>query len=220
MHVECGLFLLVFLFQHIRAQDECGCTEVMRCPPNSNTTGFGAASVDDCVCYPGYMRLGEECVAECPPNSTTAEIGCTCVDGFVASGGGCVEMFRCPANSRPVGGGLVLSSVDCWCNEGFVRSDGGLCVCAPNSVISSDGCVCVSGYNRTFANESCVQAESSPVALITGAAVGGGAVLVGVVWAVVRYIFMAPAVSPPPMVSGGGMLAQVRMTRKFIEYKV
>lgn len=225
MYFGCSLFLLVFLFPHnIHAQDECDCTDVMVCPPNSNTSGYGAASVDDCVCDPGYMRLGEACVAVCPPNSTAGiSGGCTCVDGFVLSGGVCVEMFRCPANSRPVGGGLVLSTLDCWCNEGFVRSDEG-CVCSPNSVILLDGCECVSGYRRTFANESCVQ-ESAPIAGVAvggilGVAVGGSVVLVSSVWAAVQYFFMAPpAAVPAPMVPVG-LLDKVRMTSQFIEYKV
>ena len=36
---------------------QCGCTEVVQCPPNSTTAGVGAASLDDCVCYPGLVRI-------------------------------------------------------------------------------------------------------------------------------------------------------------------
>lgn len=162
MYFGCSLFLLVILFPLIRARDECGCTEVMVCPPNSNTSGYGAASVDDCVCNPGYLQLEGICVEvfECPPNSTTEFVltagGCTCADGFTLLEGMCVELFNCPANSHPdaqYSNTSTASMDDCVCDPGYVRL-GIMCVevfdCPPNSttdfVLNAGGCTCVDGF--------------------------------------------------------------------------
>ena len=160
MYFGCSLFLFFMSLPHIHAQDECGCTEVMVCPPNSNTSGYGAASVEDCVCNPGYMFLDGVCVEvfECPPNSITEFVlaagDCMCAGGFVLSGGVCVELFRCPENSQIIALNSNTSSIDdCVCNPGY-RLMEGVCVmvfeCPPNSTtefaLTAGGCTCADGF--------------------------------------------------------------------------
>ena len=213
-----GFLLILITTLSTHAQDECGCTEVVSCPPNSNTTGYGAASIADCVCNPGFMRVGSGCfeMFDCPPNSTaefTLTAGsCTCLDGFVplVPEGRCVELYRCPLNSRPTGS-VALSILDCVCDPGFTRlTVGGGCLriydCPLNSTkpwaLSMSECVCMDGY--TSANNSCVPSISTPespgglsITLIASVAVGGVAVLSGAGWAVVRFMFFTPTAAPP-----------------------
>ena len=168
----------------LHAQDECGCAEVTACPPNSNTSGYGAASVDDCVCNPEYMYLEGACVEvfECPPNSKTEFVltagGCMCAGGFVLSGGVCVERFRCPANSQSIAPNSDTSPTsvdDCVCNPGY-RLVEGACVklfeCPPNStmefVLTAGGCTCADGFVPLASGGGCAElfrcpANSRPV---------------------------------------------------------
>ena len=53
-----GCVFLLLLPPSLQTHDlQCGCTEVVLCPPNSTTTGVGATSLDDCVCFPGLVRI-------------------------------------------------------------------------------------------------------------------------------------------------------------------
>ena len=211
MHSGGCLFILVlhiFLLQPTHLQlllDQCGCTEISLCPPNSNTTMEGAVSVEDCVCYPGFVRVD----------------------------GGCLETIDCPVNSKPIGGGVAVSLDDCMCDVGFIHSevDSGLCLevfyCPPNSnstvkwALSPEDCVCDTGYARLFVNGSCdpvlLNLESStppglPIALIAGVSAGGAVALVAGGWVIYQYAVVksavvavsaaVPAVVPPPLVAG------------------
>ncbi len=85
--------LLVSVLMPVTRGDECSCAaELTFCPPNSNTTGVGAASIDDCICDAGFADM----------------------DGV------CVRVFDCPLNSGPVVG-YAFSISDCVCDTGFDR---------------------------------------------------------------------------------------------------
>jgi len=221
MYLGC-LLLLITSVSFTHAQDECKCTDFVVCPPNSNTTGYGATSFADCVCNPGFVRIEGDCVEMnfCPPNSTaeftltglmfpdescaddcphssivefTLTAGtCMCLDGFVPLGGRCEEVYQCPLNSTK-----------------------------PWALTVAD-CECIAGY--THVNESCVPPPDAPIALIASVAVGGSAVLSGFV-----YNFMFSATAAPagvvPIQPGGGLAASynpaaVRLNGRFIEYQV
>ena len=228
MHLGCFVFMCLGIILPCHSQDQsCGCTEVMTCPPNSNTTGEGASSVDDCVCYPGYMSFEGDCVEmlDCPPNSTewyTLTVGgCKCKNGFVylVSEGACIELFHCPENSSAVGG-MALSILDCKCDHGYVRQTiDADCVwmydCPLNSTkpwaFSVDECVCVSGYTST--DKGCVpiippaQIQPAQIAIY---AVGGGVALIGSIAAVVQFLILpSAAVAPATTVVAGANLGLV-----------
>lgn len=214
MHLGCFVFMCLGIILPCHSQDQsCGCTEIMTCPPYSNTTGEGASSVDECVCYPGYMLMKGYCVEmlDCPPNSTdwyTLTVGgCECKDGFVFSEGMCVELFHCPANSSGVGS-MVLSILDCKCDVGYIRQTiDADCLrmydCPLNSTqpraFSPDECVCVSGYTST--NQGCVpiippgQMQPGVIAIYV---VSGSVAFIGVIAAVVQFL-ITPSAAVAPM---------------------
>jgi hypothetical protein len=198
-----ALFIVVVLPATQSLEDStCGCSEVTMCPPNSNTTGEGAASIEDCICYPGYVDVG-------PAR---------------------VEIIGCPPNSNPVGE-YALSLQDCVCDPGYVDILGScteLFDCPPNSTaaaeyaLSPQDCKCDPGYTRLFVNESCellvtVPLQNSTAALstemIAGIAAAGSTVLAGGLWAVAKTFLVSPAI-PAPVSMGNPAALKLRF---FIE---
>eukprot|EP00961_Rhodomonas_salina_P292535 3933019-Rhodomonas_salina.1 len=126
------------------------------CPSNLTTAASGAASVDACICIPGFFGVGgvEGC-DECPP------------DRFCEGGN---SVSSCPSHSHPSQEGGSSENV-CVCNRGYVGRNATSCSlvavgyyslggeisiqCPSDSSTaftgadSKDGCVCNAGFYRS-----------------------------------------------------------------------
>lgn len=126
----------------------CSCTVPEACPLNSNTISTSSASIDDCICNPGYW--GNNCTI-CPPNyycpfnssvpiacpnstihniySTAGSIhidNCTCPLPFFRQNNKCVQ---CPATKYIENAACILCPVGSFC-----PGDGLIHICPDNAV--------------------------------------------------------------------------------------
>ena len=194
------LFLL-FLASAAQNPDDnvCGCSEVVMCPLNSNTTGLGASSIDDCICNPGFVDVGGGCVKviDCPLNTHSvdqfafSEQECVCDLGYVDAftNRTCVKIFECPLNSSSAIT-YPLSVKDCACDSGFTLLD--------------NTCQLTASAGLSVTAIAGIAAGSAALA-------GGG--LMGIInsW---NFLF-PPTTTPVPPVVGPGVMAGIRMDDVF-----
>lgn len=80
----CALLLLLCVVSPSLQQPGCECTGVVQCPPNSTTAGVGATSLDDCVCFPGLVRIDTNGTCGFPP---PVSLPVALISGASAGGG-------------------------------------------------------------------------------------------------------------------------------------
>ena len=118
-------------------QDQTGQITCKTCPANS-TSSQGSTNINDCVCDPGYERVGDMCIAclvgEFEDNGTCMD----CPINTYQDNPGENSCIPCPANSTSQAGSDDIG--DCVCADGYERINDTCEACGPGFFEMNDSC--------------------------------------------------------------------------------
>ncbi|KAJ5078106.1 insulin-like growth factor binding proteinn-terminal [Anaeramoeba ignava] len=124
-------------------QDEIGKESCKVCPENSETNGYGATSINDCVCSLGYYGIASKLCEVCPEGSLCNDIGIVipyAKEGYWHSKADPTNYLECAVKEACPGGGTDICNKNIGysgnlcavCLKGFYKF-GSQCMKCPNN---------------------------------------------------------------------------------------